>query len=311
MKVKKEFERPQVLDDVWQAILNDSWMNTVIWGPPRQGKTTVQLKIAYDVYKDWDQVLEAFVYDLAGLLYKMKRGIPCRIMTRNRLHNRVPLLMPDDLGAHGNKAKTQHEPAWDILKGAIDAYGTKFSVLLSSMGTPDSITQQLQSKYTHEIYVPRFGYAKYDVVDWQQNFRGWQPNRKKTWRDEFSFSYVPLDVYKQYDEQRIELVDMLNQQIEDAMFDNEATRIINRMEPIEKDTLSLIAQKGVLNRGFFNDEENHKYREPLKKCKSRSLVICVKNGWDLTDFGYSVLKTIQDMNATPDLTKSEQKSIPK
>ena len=62
-------------------------------GQPSTGKTTVQMKIAYAVYKDWDQVLAAFVYDPSGLLYKMKHGIPCRIMTRNKLHDRVPLLM--------------------------------------------------------------------------------------------------------------------------------------------------------------------------------------------------------------------------
>jgi hypothetical protein len=298
----KEYETPQVVKDVWDTILNDDWMNIVIWGPPRKGKTTIQMKIAYAVYKDWDQVLEAFVYDLSGLLYNMKKGIPCRIMTRNKLHNRVPLIMPDDFGAHGNKAKTQHEPAFDILKGAIDAYGTKFSVLLSSMGTPDSLTQQLQSKYTHEIYVPEKGYGKYDKVEWNQNFRGWQPNRKKTWRDEFTFSQIPMDIYKRYDEQRMELVDLLNQLIEDAMVDNESARVINRMEPIEKDILSIIRQNGVLNRSFFNDEANRKYREPLKKCKARSLIISVNNGngWDLTDFGFSVSKIIEQMNATPE-----------
>jgi hypothetical protein len=296
-KQKEEDETPQVVEDVWNAILNDDWMNIVIWGPPRKGKTTIQLKIAFAVYKDWDQVLEAFVYDLSGLMYKMKRGIPCRIMTRNKLHNRVPLLMPDDFGAHGNKAKTQHEPAWDILKGAIDAYGTIFSVLLSSMGTPDSLTQQLQGKYTHEIFVPRRGYAKYDVVDWRQNYKGWQPNRKKTWRDEFKFGNIPMDIYKQYDEQRMELVELLNQQIEDAMIDNETGRILNRMEPIDKELVKLIAEQGVLTRGFFNDPANRKYREPLKKAKARSLVINVRKGWDLTEFGDGVLKTLRKMEA--------------
>ena len=301
-----EYETPQVVKDVWHSILEDEWMNIVVWGKPRFGKTTVQMKIAFAVYKDWDQVLESFVYDLSGLLYKMKKGIPCRIWTRNKLHNRVPLIMPDDFGAGGNKAKTQHEPAWDIFKGAIDTYGTKMAIFLSSMGLPDSLTQQLQGKYTHEIYVDKRGHAKYDVVDWEQNFHGWQPRHKKTWRDQFSFTQIPMDVYKQYDEQRMELVDLLNQLIEDAMVDNEAARVINRMEPIEKDILQIIQQHGTLNRGFFNDEANHKYREPLKKAKARSLVICIKNGWDLTDFGFNILKTIENMNATPGLPKSEQ-----
>jgi hypothetical protein len=309
MKKPENAEKPQVYKDVWEAILNDKWMNIVVWGPPREGKTTVQLKIAYAVYKDWDQVLDAFVYSIQELMYKMKRGIPCRIMTRNKLHNRVPLLMPDDLGAHGNKAKTQHIPAWDIFKGAIDTYGTKIGVFLSSMGTPDSITLQLQGKYTHEIFVETFSYAKYDKVHWRQNFRGWQPERKKQWRDEFRFDHVPMDVYKQYDEQRMELVDLLNQQIEDALNESETERVINRLEPVDKDFLSLVKSKGVLHRSFFNDPKNDCYREVMKRAKSRSLVISVNhgNGWDLTDFGLNVLVALE--KTKPDLDR-EQKEVP-
>jgi hypothetical protein len=65
-------------------------------------------------------------------------------MTRNKLHNRVPIVMPDDLGGHSNKAKTQHERAYDIFKGAIDTYDTKVAVFLSSMGLSNEITGKLQ-----------------------------------------------------------------------------------------------------------------------------------------------------------------------
>ena len=112
-------DAPRVVHDIWEAILDDSWMNIVIWGQPRTGKTTVQMQLAYAVYHDWDMVLQAFVYNLAGILYNIDHGIPTKIRTKNLLHNRVPVVMPDDWGAHGNKAKTQHEPAMDIFKGAI------------------------------------------------------------------------------------------------------------------------------------------------------------------------------------------------
>ena len=307
-------ETPRVVKDMWDAILNDSWMNIVIWGKPRTGKTTVQMQLAYAVYKDWDQVLQSFVYNLSGLLYHMKHGIPCRIMTRNKLHDRVPVIMPDDFGAHSNKAKTQHEPAMDIFKGAIDTYGTKIAVIISSMGQPNSLTQQLQEKYTHEIYVPFKGEAKYDVIDWEQNYKGFQPRQRKEWQDNFTFYEVPLDVYKQYDEHRLSLVDELNQLIEDRMVESEAARIIARMEDADKDLLSLIQSKGTLHKCYFDNEENGKLREVLKRCKARSLVIPFRRGtqyvYDLTDFGFEVLQTIQKMNGQNDALKSEQMPPP-
>jgi len=214
----------KLLRDIQHAIKDDDWMWIVVWGKPRTGKTTIQLKTAFDVYQDWDKVLQSIVFNLNGILYKMKKGEPCKIRTDNGLHDRVPILLPDDFGAQCNKAKTQHEPAWDIFKGAFDTLGTKVAVIMASMGNPSGATQQLQEKYTHEVYVESRGHAKYDVVQWQQNFNGWQARQDKTWLCSFPFEPAPMDVYKEYDAMRLDLVDELIQQIDDAQIENEGLR---------------------------------------------------------------------------------------
>jgi adenosyl cobinamide kinase/adenosyl cobinamide phosphate guanylyltransferase len=293
-------DAPRVVHDMWDAILEDSWMNIVIWGQPRTGKTTLQMGLAYMVYQDWDYVLRSFVYNLSGILYNMEHGVPTRILTKNGLHRRVPVILPDDWGAHGNKAKTQHEPAMDIFKGAMDTYGTQIAVFLSSMGNPNSLTQQLQEKYTHEIYVPTKGEAKYDVIDWQQNYAGWQPRRKKVWNDSFTFENVPLDVYKQYDEHRLRLVDQLNQLIKDAMIDGESCRLLRRLD--DKDVEFLFAMQNAVNaKGLVSwDFVNKKgWNEVAKRCSARSLIIPVtKKGkstryYDLTDFGLEIVRLLE------------------
>jgi hypothetical protein len=213
--------------------------------------------------------------------------------------------MPDDWGAHGNKAKTQHEPAMDIFKGAIDTYATKFSILLSSMGTPNSLTEQLTEKYTHELYIPDRSIAKYDICSWQQNFGGWTPRTGKEWLHSFKFEEVPTDIYKRYDEHRTALVDMLNQQIKDTMVDTEAFRAIRLMHDEDLALLDIIRQQGALSWDWFQRPENEKFKDALKRATSRSIVTSMpKIGtkhtyvYDMTDYGAEVYRTIQKLNGT-------------
>jgi hypothetical protein len=296
-KLEDERNKPRLIKDLWDAILEDGWMWIVVWGKPRSGKSTVQMKCAYEVYKDWDLVLQSFVYNLAGILYKMNNGIPTRITTRNMLHNRVPILLPDDFGATGNKAKTQHEPAWDIFKGTFDTLATKIGVLMASMGTPTAPTQQLQEKYTHEIYVPEKGTAKYDVVGWQQNYSGWQPKQDKNWIETFDFSPAPLDVYKEYDVVRMSLVDELVQLIQDSMAESQVLSTIRRLQQIDIDFMETVQTKGLVSNEWINRPENQKYKDALMRGKARSLIVPVRKGtvyyYDLTDLGLEVLTTIK------------------
>lgn len=283
--------------DVWNAILDDSWMWIVDWGQPRTGKTTIQLKTGFDVYQDWDLVLQAFVFNLNGILYKMKKGEPCKLLTLNQLHWRVPILFPDDFGAQCNKAKTQHEPAWDIFKGAFDTLGTKVAVMMASMGSPSGATQQIQEKYTHEVYLDRRGHAKYDEVRWQQNFGGWAAMQDKTWIHDFDFTPAPLSVYKEYDEMRLSLVDELFQQIDDAQIENEGLKTFRRLNSDDIDLIEIFQDKGELPYDWFLLPENEKYREVLKRCKARGLVVPIRKGtaywYDLTDFGFNMLSLVQ------------------
>lgn len=292
---------PEFFKDIWQTILEDSWMYPVIWGKPRTGKTTVQLKAGYFVYHDWDKVLNCIVYNLAGVLYKMKNGEPERMPTRNGLHLRVPYLIGDDWAAQNNKAKTQHEPAWDLFKGAFDTLGTKVAVFFVSMNNPSGITQQLSDKYTHEIYLDRRGHAKYDVVDWQQNYGGWAPRQGKDYRQEFNFTPVPSDIYKKYDEMRKGLVDELFQLIDDAMVENEGLRIFRRLNSQDVEFIEMLQAKGEISNDWLQQPENEKWKEVLKRCKARSIVVPKRKGtaywYDLTDFGFSVYQIIQEQAA--------------
>lgn len=177
------------------------------------------------------------------------------------------------------------------------------------MGLPNSLTQQLQEKYTHELYVYERGKAKYDIIDWQQNYSGWVPRQNKEWIQCFDFPEVPLDVYKEYDLNRVALVDELNQQIKDSVYDNEVTKLLKRIDDKDIEILEEIQAKGPLTPYWIEQHDGH--RDALKKCKSRSPVFSVRKGshyqYYISDFGIMVLDTIQTQKI--DSVKSLQDRI--
>ena len=294
---------------MWEAILNDKWMWMVVWGKQRTGKTTVQMQLAYSIYKDWDTVLNSFVFNLSGLLYKIDRGQPTRIFTKNKLHNRIPLIIYDDWGGSSNKAQTQYDRAWDIFKGGFDVLGTEMSILIASMVDPSEPTFQLQQKYTHEIFVPERGVYKYDVVDWRQDYRGWNPKRRKDWIETQNFFKVPTDVYKQYDEMRMSLVDEVKQRIRDAIAETQIEYILKRISPIDIKLLELIQAKGLVYMELIKNDIGPDAKDVLIRCKARNLVVSVRMHedkinyykYDLTDLGLQVLDAI-NKRTTPALS---------
>lgn len=265
--------------------------------------------LAYTVYKDWDDVLNCFVFQLAGLLHKMDTGKPIRIWDIKQMHHRVPFLIGDDWGANGNKAKTQHEKAWDLVKGAWDTYGTKLACFFANMNLPDEITLQLCNKYTDEIYVESRGVAKYDHIEWQQNYSGWAPMHNKNWQQTFYFPEIPNDVYRQYDEMRMALVDELNVLVHDAIAETEIEKLLKRIMPQDIELLEILKLKGSVPRDFLDKPDNAELKEAAKRGKARGLVLSERKGsnywFDLTDLGLDLLDAVSKLNADPNDLKRQ------
>ncbi len=299
-------KKPNVLiRDIHNAIDNDEYMWIVVWGPPRTGKSMLCLLVAYWIYRDWDKVLNSVVFNLNQLLYKMKHGIPELWPTKNKLHDRIPILIWDDFATHSGKAKTQHSVAWDYFKGSFDALGTKLSVLIANMVLPTSPTQQLTEKYSHEIWIPFKGRAKYDKVRQQQDYRGFKIRSNKQWLTIFDFDPIPFEVFKQYDEMRCSLADEALIAIEDIMATTEVESITKRMQAMDTQLLMLIEDKGPIYSKIISDELGEEGKKALTRMKARGLISPIKVGehyyrYDMTDLGLSVLH---------ELTESENPKI--
>jgi len=185
---------------------------------------------------------------------------------------------------------------------------------MGSMGTPSGATQQLQEKYTHEIYVDKRGHGKFDEVNWRQDFYGWKSNQNKGCLYDFNFDIsVPLDIYKRYDEMRMSLVDDLIQQIEDSQIENEGTRIFQRLNDKDVELIELLHQKGSFSNDWLHRPDNEHYIEAFKRLRGRGIIIPVLHGsaywYDLTDFGFNMLQLIQAKKDKGSLVAREVKPV--
>jgi len=296
-------DQPRVIQDVWHIIENDKYMWCPVWGDARAGKTTLCLLIMFHVYQDWDLVLDAIVFNLSSLMYKMRKGIPKLFPTLTKpVHNRIPILLIDDFAAQCGKAKTQHEKSWDLFKGAFDTLGTRLACLLASMVDPSSPTQQLMFKFTHELMV-QFGpngsrVYKYDRCTKQQDFRGWQSRHKKTWLEEQEFGKVPLDVFTQYDEMRTSLVSEVFVAIEDSMVEDSIEKLKKRVQPIDIQLIRLIKRFGPVYYHKIVKSLGDEGKECLIRCKARSLITPLRQGssyykYDVTDLGLRLIQAVE------------------
>jgi len=289
---------PTVVKHMLSAIHNDLYMWVVIWGEGRVGKSNLALLILYWIYKDWKKVLDAITFNLSQTVYKIKHNLPELWPTRNQLHMRIPALLWDDFGAHSNKASTQHDPAWDKFKGGFDVLGTRLGILIGTMIEPTEPTQQLQNKYTHELWVYERGRAKYDRYHAQQDYKGFRTRGHKTWLDDFKFDSIPREVFVEYDEMRQALADEVLMSIEDTMIETHLDYVMKRLDPLDYDLMRMIRNYGpVYHRQVYEKFGQGEGKKVLTRLKSRGIISPVRDlqtgysKYDMNEIGFEILKT--------------------
>jgi hypothetical protein len=279
------------MQDIKNAIYDDGHLWIAIVGTQRSGKSSLALKLAYNVYKDWEQARQSVVFNLNSLLHRMETQKPTVWPTKTPIvHKRVPLLIYDDFGVHSNKADTQHSSAWDIFKGGSDSIGTKLGVLLLTMVKADEATVQLQNKLHGTITIKTKGKYTYNRIDWQEDFYGHRTKIRKVLTEHGEFTPIPKEVYQDYDQERQALVDEVFIRIKDALSTDSIDRILKLLRPEDETVLRLIDEQGAI----IYDKA---YEKVITRCKSRDLIISIPQQgkhtkYDLTQLGKDILMMI-------------------
>lgn len=312
----------RIFKDLKETVLEDKWVFIVIWGKQRLGKSTLALWCAYYLWRLldptlseddlWERVYRSVVFNLSQLLYKIRDPSMDRVWDRKKHHQRIPIFLWDDFGANSNKAITQHDIAWDYFKGGFDVLGTKFGCIIATMTTPEQPTSQIEHKYTAEIVVVDRGVYKYDIVEWHQDYRGWNAKHGKDWQQIHTFKEIPWERFEPYDELRNTLADEVLVNIEDAM-SRKIPHILRRTEELDLKILDVIKQEGPTSYDKLILRYGDPAKSAIRRLKAHQLVSVDRRAahsyYDLTGLGLDVyaeaIKGEQEKTKAT-LTKAQQ-----
>ena len=304
MQKEHPFEIPgaYLFKTLRDAVIDDKWMFIVLWGEQRTGKSTLGLWCVYFLWRMlkpelnedelWQRVYDSCIFNLTDLIYKLKAPHMPRVWDIKHLHNRVPIILWDDFGAHSNKAVTQHDIAWDYFKGGFDVLGTKVAVILVTMTTPEQPTSQIEHKYTHEILITDRGFYKFDKVEWQQDYRGWRARHSKNWQESNRFAEIPMRRFLVYDGMRQTLADEVLVNIQDQI-SKKTSWIMRRTKPCDIALLERIMREGPISSQRIIRGDGGEGLEMITRCKAHQLIVSElrkgKSYLDISDLGKDLL----------------------
>jgi len=88
----------------------------------------------------------------------------------------------------------------------------------------------------------------------------------------------------------------MEQRIKDAMAETRIEFILKRLQSTDIELLETIQQRGAVSYEYIRGHDQ--YKQPLIRCKARSLVIPIRKGtvywYDITDLGLEALQVLRD-----------------
>jgi len=212
----------------------------LVTGPQGCGKTTYGLLIMYDIYRDWDLVLQNVHYDPLPAIRDLKRRLE-RVKSKLRSktgykRDRLPVVLFDDAGKHFSKYLLGLG-SWYYYQAVLINYmfNTIRTVCAATIFTsPDEdILKEIRKKswlrgepyYIHGYEDPRreirFLRIRYTTLGFKYG--------KTVFIDRFRVDAIPSDVRAEVDLKRIEAMEELYDELEDVI-----NKIKEKIESDEK-----------------------------------------------------------------------------
>lgn len=182
---------------ILDAIETNSFVGSIIFGSQRVGKSAFGLKTLFEVYGDWDLILDNYVlFDIGEVLDLLESSV----------ENREPVkaFMWDDAGVHASKHIffTDRKRA-QLIQSLFDVVGLYLGGVILTTPSPTNLLKSLRDYEFYRIKITRKNQF------WGRNALGYRnillPSGssfiKKVFQDSFSCR-LPDDIYSRYEDKR-------------------------------------------------------------------------------------------------------------
>jgi len=174
-------------------------LGAVIYGMQRSGKTMYSLLVMYDLYEDWDKVLDNVFFNLEDLI----RAIKERVLTNFSASRQLKAICWDDAGVHGSKYLFfRSKQLAEYLQNLFDVIGLAVKAILITTPNPENLLKAVRGYEFLRVKIGKlndgnrvaYGYKSILLPSGKMIVR-------KVFKDYYNV-YIPNDVYKQYLEMR-------------------------------------------------------------------------------------------------------------
>lgn len=174
------------------AIHNPEMIAAIVYAKQRLGKSVYALQVGYDIYRDWDVVLDHTVFQLEDVLDKILCAVEKDVV--------IPYLIWDDTGVHGNKYLffTNHTLTM-MIQGLFDVVGTAVKCFIMTTPNPGNLLKAIRDYEFYRIKITKMDSRDGRIATGYPNIL--LPSGTRNIRKEFQDFYrvkIPDDIYARY-----------------------------------------------------------------------------------------------------------------
>ncbi len=198
-------------DYIRDAAKEGKYATISVWGEQGAGKSNRLLQHGYWVYQDWDKVLGNLVFKPLELKAKLK-SIP--------MGTRFPWIGWDDVGVHyTNMSFKTKIDEYEAIDAVWTSLRVKCSVVTLTIPNITRLAKNLKDNVSHEVFLGRNQMEQVQRIVRLQSFNRMEAEVFKVLIEgprPFTLYDVPLDVFNEYNERRLELTEEALDLMDDA-----------------------------------------------------------------------------------------------